>query len=411
MTLAATASSPVRSAAVPLLLVVVAGCVIAAITNGIRTSFGLFTLPATADLGLSREAWGMAMAIQNLVWGIAQPFAGAIADKRGTARVVIVGLAFYAAGLVLMVVSPNELLLDLTAGVLCGVGIAASSFSIVMIAFGRNVPQDKRPLIFGVATAASSFGQFAFAPIGQGFISAFGWQNALVYLAAFLALALALTFALRGKTEQASGVADLPFMRALARAWGFGSYRLLVIGFFVCGFHLAFINVHMPAYLVQCGLSPEVGSWSIAIIGLFNIAGSLSAGYLGGKLPKQLLLSAIYFLRAVAIAGFVFVPVTPVTAYIFAAAIGFLWLSTVPLTAGLVSLFFGPRYMGMLYGVAFLSHQIGSFVGVWLGGYVYDTTGSYSLVWYLGILLGLASAAINLPIKEAADGKFQAVAA
>ena len=411
MTIAATASPTVRSPAVPLILVVVAGCAIAAITNGIRTSFGLFTLPATAELGLSREAWGMAMAIQNLVWGLAQPFAGAIADKQGTARVIIAGLAFYAAGLLLMVISPTALLLNLTAGVLCGVGIAASSFSIVMIAFGRNVPQEKRPLIFGVATAASSFGQFAFAPIGQGFISAFGWQSALVYLAAFLALALALTFALRGKTEQSSGVADLPFMQALSRAWGFGSYRLLVIGFFVCGFHLAFINVHMPAYLVQCGLSPDVGSWSIAIIGLFNIAGSLSAGYLGGKLPKQLLLSAIYFLRAVAIAGFVFFPVTPLTAYIFAAAIGFLWLSTVPLTAGLVSLFFGPRYMGMLYGVAFLSHQIGSFVGVWLGGYVYDTTGSYSLVWYLGILLGLASAAINLPIRENADRRFQAVPA
>lgn len=400
-----------RSAAVPLILVVVAGCVIAAITNGIRTSFGLFTLPATAELGLSREAWGMAMAIQNLVWGIVQPFAGAIADKRGTARVIVAGLVVYAAGLVLMVVSPSALLLNLTAGILCGVGISASSFSIVMIAFGRNVPQEKRPLIFGVATAASSFGQFIFAPIGQGFISAFGWQSALVYLALFLAIALALAFALRGKTEQASGAADLPFMQALSRAWGFGSYRLLVIGFFVCGFHLAFINVHMPAYLVQCGLSPEVGGWSIAIIGLFNIAGSLASGYLGGKLPKQLLLASIYFLRALAIAGFVFFPVTPLTAYLFSAAIGFLWLSTVPLTAGLVTLFFGPRYMGMLYGVAFLSHQIGSFVGVWLGGYVYDTTGSYSLVWYLGILLGLGSAAINLPIREIADRKFHAVAA
>lgn len=400
-----------RSAAVPLILVVVAGCVIAAITNGIRTSFGLFTLPATADLGLSREAWGMAMAIQNLVWGIVQPFAGAIADKRGTARVIVAGLVVYAAGLVLMVVSPSALLLNLTAGILCGVGISASSFSIVMIAFGRNVPQEKRPLIFGVATAASSFGQFIFAPIGQGFISAFGWQSALVYLALFLAIALALAFALRGKTEQASGAADLPFMQALSRAWGFGSYRLLVIGFFVCGFHLAFINVHMPAYLVQCGLSPEVGGWSIAIIGLFNIAGSLASGYLGGKLPKQLLLASIYFLRALAIAGFVFFPVTPLTAYLFSAAIGFLWLSTVPLTAGLVTLFFGPRYMGMLYGVAFLSHQIGSFVGVWLGGYVYDSTGSYSLVWYLGILLGLGSAAINLPIREIADRKFHAVAA
>jgi len=393
------------------LAAVLCGGIIMGLALGVRHVQGLFMLPMTSARGWGREEFALAIALQNLVWGIAQPFAGAIADKRGTARVVIAGLALYAAGLVLMVVSPSALLLDLTAGVLCGVGIAASSFSIVMIAFGRNVPQEKRPLIFGVATAASSFGQFAFAPIGQGFISAFGWQSALIYLAAVLALALPLTFALRGKTEQASGVADLPFMRALARAWGFGSYRLLVIGFFVCGFHLAFINVHMPAYLVQCGLSPEVGSWSIAIIGLFNLAGSLSAGYLGGKLPKQLLLSAIYFLRAVAIAAFVFFPVTPLSAYIFAAAIGFLWLSTVPLTAGLVSLFFGARYMGMLYGVAFLSHQIGSFVGVWLGGYVYDTTGSYSLVWYLGILLGLASAAINLPIKETADGRFHAALA
>src|SRR3569833_154920 len=204
MNLAAT-PPPVRSAAVPLILVVVAGCVIAAITNGIRTSFGLFTLPATADLGLSREAWGMAMAIQNLVWGIVQPFAGAIADKRGTARVIVAGLVVYAAGLVLMVVSPSALLLDLTAGVLCGVGISASSFSIVMISFGRNVPQEKRPLIFGVATAASSFGQFIFAPIGQGFISAFGWQSALVYLAFFLATALALAFALLGLAAQREG--------------------------------------------------------------------------------------------------------------------------------------------------------------------------------------------------------------
>ena len=203
MTLAATAS-PSRSAAVPLVALVIAGCVIAAITNGIRTSFGLFTLPATADLGLSREAWGMAMAIQNLVWGLVQPFAGAIADRKGTARVIVFGLFVYAAGLVLMVVSPNAWLLSLTAGVLCGVGISASSFSIVMVAFGRNVPAEKRPIIFGVATAASSFGQFAFAPIGQGFISAFGWQSALIYLAVFLVLALSLTFALRGKTENPS---------------------------------------------------------------------------------------------------------------------------------------------------------------------------------------------------------------
>ncbi|MEO6014650.1 MAG: MFS transporter [Devosia sp.] len=409
MTIAATA--PLRSAAVPMIAVVIAGCIIAAITNGIRTSFGLFTLPMTGELGLSREAWGMAMAIQNLVWGMTQPFAGAIADKYGTGRVIVFGLVVYAAGLALMVVSPTAPLLDLTAGILCGVGIATSSFSMVMIAFGRNVPAEKRSLIYGVATAASSFGQFAFAPIGQGFISAFEWQNALLYLAVFLVAAIPLAYALRGKTENATGEADLKFMEALSRAWGYGSYRLLVIGFFVCGFHLAFINVHMPAYLVQCGLSPEVGSWSIAIIGLFNIAGSLTAGYLGGRLPKQLMLATIYFSRAVAIALFMIFPVTVTSAYLFSAAMGFLWLSTVPLTAGLVALFFGARYMGMLYGLAFFSHQLGSFVGVWLGGYVYDTTGSYSLVWYLGILLGLGSAAIHLPIRELASQKFHALAA
>ncbi|MBN9348794.1 MAG: MFS transporter [Devosia sp.] len=401
------AAAPARSAAVPLIVLVIAGCLIAAVTNGIRTTFGLFTLPMTEELGLSREAWGMAMAIQNLVWGATQPFAGAIADKYGTARVVVFGLLLYAAGLLLMVLSPTALLLDLTAGVLCGVGIATSSFSIVMVAFGRNVPQEKRPLIFGVATAASSFGQFAFAPIGQGFISAFEWDKALVYLAIFLLAVIPLAYALRGKTENPTGQADLRFMEALSRAWGYGSYRLLVIGFFVCGFHLAFINVHLPAYLVQCDLTAEVGSWSIAIIGLFNIIGSLSAGYFGGKLPKQLLLASIYFSRAVAIALFMIFPVTELSAYLFAAAMGFLWLSTVPLTAGLVTLFFGARYMGMLYGVAFFSHQVGSFVGVWLGGYAFDATGSYALVWYLGILLGLASAAVHLPIKERPHLTFQ----
>lgn len=396
-----------RSPVVPLVLIVIAGCAIAAATNGVRTSFGLFTLPVTADLGMSREAWGMAMAIQNLAWGIAQPFAGGIADKYGTGKTVVLGLILYALGLVLMTISPNAGMMTLSAGVLTGVGIAMSSFSIVMAAFGRNVPVEKRSFYFGIATAASSFGQFAFAPIGQGFISAFGWQTALVYLAVILALTIPLAFALRGRTEITSGGADLKFMTALAKAWGHGSYRLLVIGFFVCGFHLAFINVHMPAYLVQCGLDPAVGSWSIAVIGLFNVVGSLSAGYLGGRLPKQMLLASIYFSRALAIGLFMLFPVTEVTAYMFAAAMGLLWLSTVPLTAGLVAIFFGARYMGMLYGIAFLSHQIGSFVGVWLGGFAYDKTGSYAIVWYLGIILGLGSAALHLPIRELAARAFQ----
>ncbi|WP_127753429.1 MULTISPECIES: MFS transporter [unclassified Devosia] len=392
--------------AVPLLALIICGCLIAAIGNGVRTSFGLFTLPISTDLGLTREGYGMAMAIQNLAWGIAQPFAGAWADRYGTGRTLAGGAAIYALGVILMAFSPTASLLTVTGGVITGVGIAVSSFSVVMVAFGRSVPQEKRTLIFGVATAASSFGQFIFAPISQGFINSFGWHTALIYLGMMLVLIIPLSYALRGRTENPVGHADLRFMQALARAWGHGSYRLLVIGFFVCGFHLAFINVHMPAYLVQCGLSPEVGSWTIAVIGLFNIVGSLLSGYLGSRLPKQMLLASIYFLRAVAIAVFLLVPVSEWTAYAFAATMGVLWLSTVPLTAGLVTLFFGARYMGMLYGVAFFSHQVGSFVGVWLGGYVYDVTGSYSLVWYLGIVLGLASAAIHLPINEKVDVKF-----
>jgi MFS family permease len=402
-----TSVSASRSIATPLLVLIVAGCLIAAVTNGIRTSLGLFTLPMTGDLGLSRETWAMAVAIQNLAWGVAQPFAGGLADRYGTARVIVAGLLVYATGLALMVVSPSGTLLNLTAGIIVGVGIASSSFSLVMVAFGRSVPQEKRGLIFGIATAASSFGQFVFAPIGQGFISNFGWQSALTYFAAILALVIPLTFALRGRSSAAGGHVEMPFGAALKRAWSHNSYRLLVIGFFVCGFHIAFINVHMPAYLVQCGLPPDAASWSIAVIGLFNIIGSLLAGYVSGRFPKQLLLASIYFTRAIVIALFVLFPVTEVSALAFSAAMGLLWLSTVPPTAGLVTQFFGARYMGMLYGVAFLSHQLGSFLGVWLGGYVYDHTGSYSLVWYLGIILGLASAAVHLPIREKGAPSFQ----
>jgi len=407
----AAPTAPARSIAIPLLVLIVAGCVIAAVTNGLRTSLGLFTLPMSSDLGISRESWGMAMAIQNLAWGIAQPFVGGLADRFGTAKVLVVGLVVYALGLLGMAFSDGAGMLTLSAGIVTGIGIATSSFSIVMAAFGRNVPQQKRSLIFGVATAASSFGQFLFAPVGQGFISAFGWQQALIWFALILALVVPLTFALRGKSTHVAGEVSLGFRETLQRAWRHNSYRLLVVGFFVCGFHIAFINVHMPAYLVECGLSPEVGSWSIAVIGLFNIVGSLTAGWLGGRLPKQMLLATIYLSRAVAFGLFVFLPVTEVTAFVFAAAMGLLWLSTVPLTAGLVSVFFGARYMGMLYGIAFLSHQLGSFLGVWLGGYVYDHTGSYSLVWYLGILLGLGSAALHLPIRERPSLGFTAPAA
>jgi predicted MFS family arabinose efflux permease len=400
-----------RRAAVPLALIIVAGCILIAVGNGVRNSFGLFTLPVTAELGLSREEWGLAMAIQNLVWGITQPFAGEFAERFGTAKTVVFGLLLYAAGIALMVVSPNAMMLDLSAGLIAGTGISISSVSVIMAAFGRSVPPEKRSFYFGIATAASSFGQFAFAPISQGFISAFGWQTALLWLAAILVIVIPLTSTIRGRTENPAGHVDIPFWTALRRAWGHGSYRLLVIGFFVCGFHVAFITVHMPAYLVQCGLSPAVGSWSLALLGLFNIVGSLSTGYLGTRVPKQMVLAVLYLGRAIAIGIFMLFPVAEVTAYTFSIAMGLLWLSTVPPTAGLVTTFFGPRYMGMLYGFAFFSHQVGSFFGVWLGGIVYDQTGSYALIWYAGILLGLAAAAIHLPIRDARDMKFQPAAA
>lgn len=385
---------------VPLPVIIIAGCIIAMVTFGARSSSGLFLLPMTEELGWSRENFAMALAIQNLVWGITQPFAGGFADKFGTARMLAIGAVIYATGLFLWSITPNEGVFILTGGVIMGVGIGTASFGVVMAAFGRVVPANKRSFVFGVATAASSMGQFIFAPLGQAFISNFGWQMALVWLGLIILMVVPLSTMLRGETKSAPGEADMPFMQALSRAMGHGSYRLLIIGFFVCGFHLAFITVHFPAFLVQCGLTPEASSWALGLIGLFNVAGSLLAGWLGDRLPKQILLAVIYLLRAIGTAAFLLLPITEVSAYIYAATLGMLWLATVPLTAGLVSLFFGPRYMGMLYGVAFLSHQIGSFFGVWLGGLSFDLTGSYDLVWYLGILIGLFSAAIHIPIKE-----------
>lgn len=398
---------------IPLWVIITCGCFITMIGFGGRSSLGLYTLPITEDMGWTRESFGLAIAVQNLVWGLIQPIAGGFSDKYGTARVLAFGGVVYAAGFVGMSMAPTESMFLVFAGIVMGVGISTASFGLVMAAFSRVVPPEKRTIIFGVATAASSMGQFVFAPIGQSFISQFGWQSALVYMAGFVLLIVPLSFALRGKaTAQDDGGAKdeaaMKFTTALSRAWSHGSYRLLVIGFFVCGFHLAFITVHMPAYLVQCGLSPAVGSWAIAIIGLFNVAGSLASGYLASIFPKQLLLAAIYFLRAVATGLFLLFPVTEPSTYIYAAALGVLWLATVPPTAGLVSLFFGVRYMGMLYGIVFLSHQIGSFLGIYLGGLVFDLQGSYALVWYLGIILALGAAALHLPIKEMKSPTFNA---
>jgi len=393
-------------------IIIVAGCVIAMTSFGVRSTFGLFTLPVTAEFGWGREVYGLALAVQNLMWGLIQPIAGGMADRYGTAKTLSVGALIYITGLIIMATGGSEASLYIGGGILAGIGIGTASFAVVMAAFGRAVPAEKRSFVFGIATAASSAGQFVFAPIGQQFINAFGWQTTLVYFAAFLLLIIPLSYALKGKTEHShEDTEDLPVIETLRRAFKHRSYSLLVAGFFVCGFHLAFVTVHMPAYLVQCGLSPDVGSWALALIGLFNIAGSLAAGYLGGKVPKQLLLASIYLSRVVVTGLFLLIPVSEVSAYLFAAFTGLLWLATVPPTAALVSGFFGPKYMGMLYGFAFLSHQVGSFFGVWLGGVVFDRTGSYDLVWYLGILLGLAATALHLPISEKRSDKFKAAAA
>jgi len=398
-------------AATALPVIIIAGCIIAMTSFGVRSTFGLFTLPVTVEFGWGRETYGLALAVQNLVWGLVQPIAGGMADRYGTAKTLSVGAIIYASGLLLMALGGTEASLYLGGGVLSGIGIGTASFAVVMAAFGRAVPAEKRSFVFGIATAASSAGQFVFAPLGQQFINSFGWQTTLIYFAFALMLILPLSFALKGKTvHSADDTEDLPVLETLSRAFKHRSYNLLVAGFFVCGFHLAFITVHMPAYLVQCGLSPDVGSWALALIGLFNIIGSLTAGYLGGKVPKQFLLASIYLSRVVVTGLFLLIPVSEVSAYLFAAFTGLLWLATVPPTAALVSGFFGPKYMGMLYGFAFLSHQVGSFFGVWLGGVVFDRTGSYDLVWYLGILLGLAATALHIPISEKRSDRFRVAA-
>ncbi|WP_424983021.1 MFS transporter [Maritalea sp. S77] len=406
-----TATTPAATARNPLTLIIISGCLIAMMSFGVRSTAGLFTLPLTSEFGWSRETWGLAFAVQNLIWGLIQPIAGGFADKHGTAKTLIIGTIIYSLGVLLLAYGGTELTLFLGAGLLMGLGIGTASFAVVMAAFGRAVPAEKRSFVFGIATAASSAGQFVFAPVGQQLINGFGWQNALLIFAITLLAIIPLSFFLRGKTEhQEDDGRDMPLFETLREAFKYRSYVLLVAGFFVCGFHLAFVTVHMPAYLVQCGLSPTVGSWALALIGLFNIVGSLGAGYLAGRLPKQFLLASIYLSRVVITGLFLLLPISEWTTYIFAAITGLLWLATVPPTAALVTNFFGPKYMGMLYGFAFLSHQIGSFFGVWLGGVSFDLTGNYDLVWYLGMMIGLLSAALHLPIREKRADHFAAIA-
>jgi MFS family permease len=388
-------------------LIVLSGCLIALITFGPRASAGLFQIPMTAEFGWGRDIFGLAIAVQNLLWGVGQPFAGAVADRFGAFRVLCVGALLYAAGLVVMANATTPGVLHLGAGVLIGFGLSGCSFNLVLGAFGKLLPEKWRPMAFGAGTAAGSFGQFLFPPIGNILIDSFGWQQALMVFAVsvLLVMPLALALATRpgaGASSQTgpAPVANQSIRQALTEAFQHRSYVLLVLGFFTCGFQLAFITAHLPAYLKDAGLSAAIGGWTLAVIGLANAFGSLCSGWLSTRMSKRWLLAWIYFARSIAIAAFILLPATPVTSIAFGISIGLLWLSTVPPTSSLVMLMFGTRYMAMLYGFAFFSHQVGGFLGVWLGGLLYEAYGNYTLVWWLSIALGIVSALINLPIKE-----------
>jgi MFS family permease len=399
----ATASPPltVSSWRTPAVLIAV-GCAIALIAFGPRSALGQFLSPISFERGWGRETFSFAIAIQNLLWGAAQPFAGAVADRFGPVRVLCAGAILYAIGLVGMATATSIPMLDLTAGVTIGFGLAGCSFPMVVGALGKLVPENWRAFAFGAGTAAGSFGQFLFSPLAHALIEAFSWHTALLVFAGMMLLVLPLSTVLATPPAGAasSTIKLQSGKQALSEAFGHRSYVLLVLGFFTCGFQLAFVTVHLPSYLLDRGLGADIGAWTIAFIGLFNIIGSLGSGWLSGRMPKRYLLSIIYFSRAISIAIFIALPASTTSTLIFGAVTGLLWLSTVPPTSGLVALMFGTRWLTMLFGFAFFSHQVGGFLGVWLGGLAFEATGSYNLVWWLSVFFGVASAVINLPIVE-----------
>ncbi len=396
-------SAAARSWRTPL-VIIVCGCAIGLLSFGPRSSLGFFVQPMSREFSWGRDVFGLALAVQNLLWGLGQPVAGAIADRFGVMRVMCVGAVLYAGGLLMMRYAATPLSLDIGAGVLIGFGLSGCSFNLVLSAFSKLLPLERRGLALGAGTAAGSFGQFLFAPFGVAMIGNFGWQTALMVFSGLMLLIVPLSLAL-ATPPVTSGhvpvVAQQSFKTALAEAFGHRSYVLLVLGFFTCGFQLAFITVHLPAYLVDRGIPAQTGGWVIAAIGLFNIIGSLSVGWLQNRLPKRYILSAIYFTRALSILAFISFPVTTFSAIMFGAITGLTWLSTVPPTSALVAIMFGTRWFATLYGFAFVSHQVGGFLGVWLGGIVFDKFGSYTPVWWLSVLFGVLSALINLPIVEA----------
>jgi predicted MFS family arabinose efflux permease len=367
---------------------------------GIRHGFGLFLQPMSTDLHWGRETFALAMAVQNLVWGVTQPFAGMLADKHGTAKVVVGGALLYALGLLTMAHAATPLMLVLTAGVLIGIGLSGLTFSIFAGILGRRFPPEQRSMALGISAAAGSFGQFAMLPATHYLLTTLGWYGALITLGVIGLAIVPLAAALVEKHLSSDHRFKQSAGDAVREAFSHRGYVLLTVGFFVCGFQVVFVGVHLPAYLGDKGLPGNVAVTALMLIGLFNIVGTYATGWLGSRMPKRYILSAIYFGRAIVIAAFVFLPLTVFSVYAFAVALGLLWLSTVPPTNGIVAQVFGVRYLSMLAGFTFFSHQIGSFLGAWLGGKLYDSLGSYDLVWYLSIALGVLAGLINLPIDE-----------
>jgi len=386
-------------------IAITCACLIAMMGFGPRSAMGFFQLPLLQDTGWERSTFALAMAIQNLAWGIGQPFLGAVADRYGTWRVLTIGAFMYISGLVMMSQAASPLWLHVGGGILVGFGVAACSFGVVLASLARLVSPEKRSMAFGLGTAAGSFGMFIYAPISRGLIDALGWSDSLLVLAAFMLIIPVLAVPLRGNSSTskiASAEFEQTFKEALKEAFAHRSYLLLTAGFFVCGFQVAFITAHFPAYISDLGLASRWAVVAISLIGFFNIVGALASGFIGQRYSKPIFLSLIYISRSIVVTIFLLMPPSATGVVVFSIVMGLLWLSTVPPTNGLVAVMFGTRYLGMLGGIVFFSHQLGSFLGVWLGGVLYDQTGSYDVVWWIGVALGIFAAIVHWPIKEQA---------
>ncbi|MBC7717255.1 MAG: MFS transporter [Pseudorhodobacter sp.] len=397
-----TQPSPSPTLALSLRQVLICGAMIVTVSMGIRHGFGLWLQPVTMDRGWTRETFALAIAIQNLAWGFAGPVAGAIADKYGAYRVLIVGSILYAAGLVLMGLSTSGLAFMGSAGLILGMAQSGTTYAVVYGVIGRNVAPERRSWAMGMTAAAGSFGQFLMVPVENGLIGGLGWQNALFVLGLLALIIIPLSFGLKEPARTAFTGVQQSMTQALREAFSYPSFRWLMAGYFVCGFQLVFIAIHMPSYLKDNGLTPNVATTALALIGLFNVIGTYAVGTLGDRVPKRYILSSIYALRTVAIVVFLNVPLTPMSVYVFSSVFGALWLSTVPPTNAVVAQIFGVQYLSMLSGFVFVSHQVGSFMGAWLGGKLYDITGNYDLMWWIAGVLGVLAALANLPVKETA---------